>query len=88
MFVDLSKSCSCLLQGQLICTGCGEPYQEDSSVIEPLPEPATVHESQLESQEKPAAEATAVEVTEGGRVGLPLLLEEEEEEEQGSGDLV
>ncbi|KAL9963663.1 hypothetical protein ACROYT_G027190 [Oculina patagonica] len=73
--------------GQLICTGCGEPYQEDSSIIEPLPEPARAHEPEPASQEKPVAEATAVEATEGGRVGLPLLLEEEEEEEQGSGDL-
>lgn len=29
-----------------------------------------------------------MEASEGGRVGLPLLLEEEEEEEQGMGDLV
>ena len=29
-----------------------------------------------------------MEDTEGGRVGLPLLLEEEEEEEQANGDLV
>ena len=29
-----------------------------------------------------------MEATEGGRVGLPLLLEEEEEEEQANGDLV
>jgi len=77
-----------LLQGQLICTGCGEPNQDESSIIEPLPEPATAHESALASQEKSVVEATVVEATEGGRVGLPLLLEEEEEEEQGSGDLV
>ena len=77
-----------MLQGQLICTGCGEPNQDESSIIQPLPEPATVHESKLASQEKSVVEATALEATEGGRVGLPLLLEEEEEEEQGSGDLV
>jgi len=77
-----------LLQGQLICTGCSEPNQDESSIIEPLPEQATVHESKLASQEKSVIEATVVEATEGGRVGLPLLLEEEEEEEQGSGDLV
>ena len=74
-------------QGQLICTGCGEPHQDDSSIIEPLPEPAKVGESEPGSQEKPAAEATTMEATEEGRVGLPLLLEEDEEE-PGSGDLV
>ena len=76
------------VQGQLICTGCGEPNQEESSIIEPLPEPATAHKSEPASQEKPVTEATVMEDTEGGRVGLPLLLEEEEEEEQANGDLV
>ena len=77
-----------MLQGQLICTGCGELNQDESSIIEPLPEPATAHKSEPASQENPGTEATAAEATEGGRAGLPLLLEEEEEEEQGSGDLV
>lgn len=77
-----------MLQGQLICTGCGEQNQEESSIIEPLPEPVTVHKSEPVSHEKPVTEATVVEATEGGRLGLPLLLEEEEEEEQRSGDLV
>ena len=79
-----------LFQGHLICTGCGEPNQEDSAIIEPRPEAAADQEPESAVQEKPVAEAAAVEPTEGGRVGLPLLLEEEEEEEpfQGSGDLV
>jgi len=77
-----------LLQGQLICTGCGELNEQESSIIEPLPEPGTAHKSELTSQEKPAAEATAVAATDGGRLGLPLLLEEEEDEERGSVDLV
>lgn len=77
-----------MLQGKLICTGCGEPNEQESSIIEPLPEPATAHKSELTSQEKPDVEATAVAATDGGRLGLPLLLEEEEDEEEGSGDLV
>ena len=75
-------------QGHLICTGCGEPNLEDSKVIEP----ASVGAATAQEPE-PAAQnvdVPVVETTEGGRVGLPLLLEEEEEEEpyQGSGDLV
>ena len=75
-------------QGRLICTGCGEPNPEDSKVIEPASvEAATAQEPEPAAQN---AELPVVETTEGGRVGLPLLLEEEEEEEpyQGSGDLV
>ena len=75
-------------QGHLICTGCGEPNPEDSEVIEP----ASVGAATAQEPE-PAAQnvdVPVVETTEGGRVGLPLLLEEEEEQEpyQGSGDLV
>ena len=75
-------------QGHLICTGCGEPNPEDSKVIEP----ASVGADTAQELE-PAAQnvdVPVVETTEGGGVGLPLLLEEEEEEEpyQGSGNLV
>lgn len=75
-------------QGHLICTGCGEPNPKDSKVIEPASErAATAQEPEPAAQN---VDVPVVEATEGGRVGLPLLLEEEEEEEpyQGRGDLV
>lgn len=75
-------------QGHLICTGCGEPNPEDSKVIEPASVgAATAQEPEPTAQN---VDVPVVETTEGGRVGLPLLLEEEEEEEpyQCSGDLV
>ena len=80
-----------MLQGHLICTGCGESSQKGSSAIEPAPGRATAdQEPEPAVQDRPAVEAPVVEAAEGGRVGLPLLLEEEEEEElhQGSGDMV
>lgn len=75
-------------QGHLICTGCGESNPEDSEVIEPASvAAATAQEPEPAAQN---VDVPVVETTEGGRVGLPLLLEEEEEEEpyEGSGDLV
>jgi len=75
--------------GRLICTGCGEPNQDESTIVEPTAEGTAEQETDT-VQEKPVGEAPVVEATEGGRVGLPLLLEEEEEEEpfQENGDMV
>ncbi|XP_022790693.1 transmembrane protein 232-like [Stylophora pistillata] len=74
--------------GQLICTGCEEPKQAESLVVETLPDTGATHKTETTNQDKQGVTAAPVgNTTEGGRVGLTLLLEEEEEE-QGNGDLV
>lgn len=69
--------------GQLICTGCGEPNQEDSAILELPSEIVADKEPESTVQEKSGQPATGA--TEGGRMGLPLLIEEEEEEEEEAG---
>lgn len=73
--------------GHLICTGCEEPKQAESLVVETLPDTGATHKTETTNQDKQGVTAAPVgNTTEGGRVGLTLLLEEEEEE-QGNGDL-
>ena len=56
--------------------------------METLPDTGATHKTETTNQDKQGVTAAPVgNTTEGGRVGLTLLLEEEEEE-QGNGDLV
>lgn len=68
--------------GQLICTGCGEPNREEAAIVELPSEIAVNKEAEPETQKKPLEAEPIAEATEGGRMGLPLLIEEEEEDEE------
>ena len=79
---------SCLFQGHLICTGCEDPNQKESLAVETTADTGATTKPKTTNQGEQGATAVPVgNATEGGRMGLPLLLEEEEEE-QASGDMV
>lgn len=73
--------------GHLICTGCEDPNQKESLAVETTADTGATTKTKTTNQGEQGATAVPVgNATEGGRMGLPLLLEEEEEE-QGSGDM-
>ena len=59
----------------------------ESLIVEPTPETGAAHDTKTSHDKPVATGAPVMDAAEGGRVGLPLLLEEEEEE-QGSGEMV
>lgn len=88
LFSFLQWYFSCLFQGHLICTGCEDPNQKESLAVETTADTGATTKTKTTNQGEQGATAVPVgNATEGGRMGLPLLLEEEEEE-QGSGDMV